>query len=78
MKEAGYIKNKRCADAISLLQSKKLDTGGFPAEAAYYRVFKRQATGCSLVTWGGTNRDRMNEFVTVDALSVLTSATVKR
>jgi hypothetical protein len=73
MRETGYIKDERCASAISLLQSKKLADGGFPAEAAYYRVFKRQGPGRSLVNWGGTSHDRMNEFVTIDALSVLAS-----
>ncbi len=73
MKEAGRLKDERCLDAISVLKSKKLDDGGFPAEGAYYRVSKsrKALTGRSTVSWGGTSRESMNEFVTVDALSVL-------
>ena len=73
MKEAGRIKDERCSEAISLLESKRLGDGGFPSEAAYYRVSKSRkvVSGRSLVSWGGIDRKRMNEFVTVDAMSVL-------
>jgi hypothetical protein len=51
MKEAGRIKDERCSEAISILKSKRLHDGGFPSEAAYYRVFKspRSTGGRSLV-----------------------------
>jgi hypothetical protein len=72
MKEAGRINDGRCHAAISLLKSKRLDDGSFPSEAAYYRVFKaNRGTGRSRVNWGGTSRGQMNEFVTVDVMSVL-------
>ncbi|MBW8010443.1 MAG: hypothetical protein FVQ83_04260 [Chloroflexi bacterium] len=71
MAEAGYINDKRCTAAISLLESKRLPDGGFPAEAKYYRVTDKSISGRSLVDWGGTSKKQMNEFVTVDALSVL-------
>ncbi|MFI5421007.1 MAG: hypothetical protein ACHQ1H_08575 [Nitrososphaerales archaeon] len=76
IKEVGRIKDERCSEAISLLKSKRQDDGGFPSEAAYCRVFKsrRSTGGRSLVSWGGVSRERMNEFVTVDALSVLRAA----
>jgi hypothetical protein len=73
MKESCFIKDERCNEAISLLKSKRLGDGGFPAEEAYYRVSKRPATGRSLVGWGGESNRNMNEFVTCDALSVLKS-----
>jgi hypothetical protein len=75
--EAGRIKDPRCTDALDLLESKRLADGGFPAEAKHYRVTdKKTATGChaSLVDWGGVNKRRMNEFVTVEALAVLRAA----
>jgi uncharacterized protein with PIN domain len=73
MAEAGFIRDKRCGDALELLESKQLPEGGFPAEERYYRVVKKgkRTTGCSLADWGGTNNARMNEFVTADALYVL-------
>jgi len=70
MKEAGSLRDERCADALSLLRSKALESGGFPAEEAYYRGV-RAKSGRSLVDWGGTSRREMNEFVTCDALGVL-------
>ncbi len=74
MAEAGFISDKRCCDALDLLESKRLPDGGFPAEKKYYRVTEKKATGRSLVDWGGTSKRHMNEFVTVDALYVLKTA----
>jgi hypothetical protein len=74
MAEAGFIKDKRCEDALDLLESKRLKDGGFSAEARYYHTSKKHRTGLSLVNWGGVSTTHMNEFVTVDALSVLKAA----
>jgi hypothetical protein len=74
MMEAGFVRDKRCSDAIALLKSKGLEDGGFPAEEAYYRETKRRTTGSSTVGWGGVNQWRMNDFVTCDAVSVLEAA----
>lgn len=74
MAEAGFISDKRCCDALDLLESKRLPDGGFPAEKKYYRVTETRTSGCSLVDWGGTSKRRMNEFVTADALYVLKTA----
>lgn len=72
--EAGFISDPRCDDALDLLEHKRLPDGGFPAEARYYRPPTSAGTGRSLVDWGGVSARRMNEFVTVDALTVLTAA----
>jgi hypothetical protein len=74
MAEAGFIKDKRCEDALDILESKRLPDGGFPAEARFYTVSKKASTGRSLVDWGGVSKSRMNEFVTADALFVLNKA----
>jgi len=73
MAETGRIRDRRCEDALDLLESKRLRDGGFAAEAKYYRVTSRRG-GRSLVGWGPTSPSRMNEFVTADALSVLRKA----
>ncbi len=77
MAEADLIADKRCADALDLLESKRLPDGGFPAEAKYYQfrpVGERANAGRSRVDWGGTSKNRTNEFVTADALYVLKAA----
>lgn len=74
MAEAGFIKDKRCKEALDLLESKRLPDGGFPAEKKYFRVTGIKTTGRSLVDWGVTSKKKMNEFVTVDALYVLREA----
>lgn len=72
--EVGIIDDPRCADALDLLESKRLPDGGFPAEGCYYRVTSRHSTGRSLVPWGVTSKHRMNEWVSVEALTVLRAA----
>ena len=71
LSEAGFISDPRCAEALDLLENKKLADGGFPAEAKYYRVDDKKLSGHSHVDWGGISKVHMNPFVTVDALAVL-------
>jgi hypothetical protein len=74
MAEAGYIQDQRCIEALDILESKRLNDGGFPAEAKYYRVDEKKLSGHSRVDWGGTSKVHMNPFVSVDALTVLKQA----
>ena len=74
MAEAGWLDDERCQAALNLLESKRLADGGFPAQKKYYQSNSRAKSGRSLVDWGGTSRTKMNEFVTVEALSVLKAA----
>lgn len=74
MVEAGFARDPRCAEALDLLESKRLPDGGFPAEARYYRVDptgERVRSGRETVDWGPTGKGRINEWVTADALYVL-------
>jgi hypothetical protein len=73
--EAGHLHDPRCDEALGLLRGKALPDGGYPAEHRYYRSVP-QATGQrSLVDWGPTSLQRINEWVTVRALKVLQSRT---
>jgi hypothetical protein len=69
--ELGRIDDPRCADALDLIESKRLPDGGWPAEAKYYAHSTTVALGNDDVDWGGTSRRRSNPWVTVDALAVL-------
>ena len=70
MAEAGLLGDPRCNDALDLLESKRLPSGGWPAEARHYTRAMGKA-GVEWVDWGGTGKRRENEWVTVDALAVL-------
>ena len=74
MTEAGFIGDPRCRDALDLLQSKRLESGGWPAEERFYKTATGAASGCDLVSWGGVSRRRLNEWVTADALHVVEAA----
>ncbi len=74
MAEAGLLSDERCQEALDLLESKRLPDGGFPAEGRYYTTGASAPSNRSLVDWGGVNKRKMNEFVTVNALYVLKTA----
>ncbi|RPI82713.1 MAG: hypothetical protein EHM41_17680 [Chloroflexi bacterium] len=74
MQEAGKLGDPRCSAALDLLRKKRLADGGFPAEEKYYRLIHPDQNGHSPVGWGRTGKWVMNEFVTVEALSVLSKA----
>ncbi|MEW5925121.1 MAG: hypothetical protein AB1746_14145, partial [Candidatus Zixiibacteriota bacterium] len=73
--EAGYLKDKRCKEALDLLESKRLPDGGWPCERNIYKTgLPGQGSRISLIDWGGSGSTRLNEFVTVDAFRVLKEA----
>ena len=75
MMQVGRIRDARCADALDLLEARRLPDGGWPAEKRYYKVSPKTMTAnADYVNWGGTSRKRMNEWVTVDALAVMRAA----
>ncbi|MFW9993833.1 MAG: hypothetical protein ACFFD4_17445 [Candidatus Odinarchaeota archaeon] len=69
--EAEKIRDQCCTDALDLLESKWLATGGFPAEEKYYKSSTESKPNFSPVNWGGVNKRKMNEWITIDALYVL-------
>jgi hypothetical protein len=71
----GRIRDARCAEALDLLEEKRLSDGGWPAEKRHYKVSRKAMNAnADYVDWGGTSTRRMNEWVTVDALAVLRAA----
>jgi len=74
MAEVGGIRERRCSDALDLLESKQLSDGGWPAEKRYYKHSRQIALGNDSVDWGGASVKCMNPWVTVDALTVLRAA----
>lgn len=74
LSECGLLSDPRCQDTLDLLESKRLTDGGFGVETRYYRVTEVVKTGTSYVDWGGTNRKKMNPFITAEALSILKQA----
>ncbi|NHJ02985.1 MAG: hypothetical protein EAX86_12690 [Candidatus Heimdallarchaeota archaeon] len=74
--ESKKIKDNRCNDALDLLESKELASGGFPAEEKNYSIAPsaKKTTGFSPVDWGGKNIKKMNPWITIDALYVLKHA----
>jgi hypothetical protein len=79
MAEMGLIKDPRCADALDLLERKELPKGGWAAGGRFYRVspkldFSPPFGSVSLVDWGGSGPNRMNQWASADALYVLRAA----
>ncbi len=74
MMEAGCLQDERCTDALDLLESKQLPESGFPAQGKYYKVGRDAGVGTNLINWGGTSRQKLNEYVTAEAMGVLRAA----
>jgi hypothetical protein len=74
MAEVGLLHDRRCVDALDLLEKKELPDGGWPAEKRYYKVASEIALHADNVDWGGTGKNKMNDWVTTDALLVLNAA----
>jgi hypothetical protein len=75
MARLGKIRDRRCTDALDLLERKRLPGGGWPAEGRYYKSQARMLrSNADFVDWGGASSKRWNEWVTTDALAVLVAA----
>ena len=74
LRESGHLDDPRCADALELLQRKRLPGGGWAAEASYSHGVAPRGQHYDLVDWGTPDPHRPNEWVTVDALAVLAAA----
>ncbi len=71
--ELDLLDDKRCTDALDLLESMRL-ADGWPAHARYYRVSQDIAPHHDSVDWAGTSTRRANPWVTANALAVLRAA----
>jgi hypothetical protein len=70
--ENDLLNDKRCGEALNLLESKRLANGGFPAELRLYgKTDMGSKSRGSLVDWGYTGKRKYNEWITADALYVL-------
>ncbi|MFW9825281.1 MAG: hypothetical protein ACFFE4_20230 [Candidatus Thorarchaeota archaeon] len=75
LNEGGSLGDPRCQNALSLIESKELPSGGFPAETKYY-IYSSQnnRSGRSAVNWGGVRKRNFNEWVTSEIFSILKDA----
>lgn len=75
MAEAGFIHDPRCTEALDWLEERQLPTGGWPATINHCRVkASSRASGIPPVSYGGVSARHLNEFVTVEALEILSAA----
>jgi len=74
MTEMGVVRDRRCRDALDLLEQKRLADGSFPVEWTNVKKADRIETRGTFADWGPLHKTKGNPFVTVDALYVLTEA----
>lgn len=74
MAEMGLVRDRRCRDALDLLERKRLADGTFPVEWTNVRKADRIVSRGTYADWGMLRGKRGNPLVTVDALYVLGEA----
>jgi len=74
MAEMGLVRDRRCQDALDLLERKRLADGTFPVEWTNVKKADRIETRGTYADWSTLHRKKGNPFVTVDALYVLREA----
>lgn len=74
MAEMGMLRDRRCRDALDLLERKRLADGTFPVEWTSVTEADRIRTRGTYADWGPLHRKKGNPLVTVDALYVLREA----
>ncbi len=74
MADLGRLGDPRCADALALLESKRLPDGGFPLEAPTTTTAAKVASRGSYADWGPSGLRTSNPLVSLAALDVLQRA----
>ena len=74
MAEMGRLDDPRCADALDLLEAKRLADGGFPLEERIGTTRPGIASRGTFADWGPSGTGHGNPLVTVAALGVLRRA----
>ncbi len=74
MAQMGRLDDTRCADALDLLETKRLADGGFPLEERIGTTRPVIASRGTFADWGPSGRSHSNPLVTVAALGVLRRA----
>lgn len=74
MAEMGLVRDRRCQDALDLLERKRLADGTFPVEWTNVKRAERIETHGTYADWGALHKKKGNLLVTVDALYVLREA----
>jgi hypothetical protein len=74
MAEAGFLGDPRCAEALDLVESKRLRDGGWPLEQKVWKAANTFVSRGTFYDWGPSGAHRSNPWVTVQARSVLEAA----
>ncbi len=78
--EVGLLGDPSCADALDLLQDKRIPSlrgqadDGWPAGARFYKAVGEPKRYADHVDWGPVSRRKANPWVTADAVTVLAAA----
>ena len=74
MAEMGMVRDRRCRDALDLLERKRLADGRVPVEWTNVTKADRIETRGTYADWGILHKKKGNALVTIDALYVLREA----
>jgi hypothetical protein len=72
--ELGRVRDRRCADALDMIERKRLADGMFPVEWTNVRTVDRIESRGTYADWGPLSKRKGHPLVTVDAQWVLREA----
>jgi hypothetical protein len=74
MAEIGMVRDRRCEDALDLLEHKRLADGTFPVEWTNVKKADQIESRGTFADWGTVHKKKGNPLVTIDAIHVLREA----
>jgi hypothetical protein len=76
LSEAGHMNDRRCESALQKLKESFIPSVGYRANGRYYQLLHPNMAGYSPVDWGTGKKGKtvMNEFITVEAFTILRKA----
>jgi hypothetical protein len=76
LSEVGRLNDPRCGPALMKLKALFIPSVGYRADGRYYQLNKPESSGYSPVNWGAGRGGKtvMNEFITVEAFTILRKA----
>jgi hypothetical protein len=74
LEAAGRLHDPRCIPALKQLKEMMMPSGGYCVNGKYYQLRHPEKSRFSPVAWGPVRKGKMNEYITIEVLTILLKA----